>query len=46
MELSITQKNGTIQIEKRIKDVLYKKMYIDYTLKEAIKLFNEYIKTI
>jgi len=46
MNIEISQINGIIRISKRKNDTLYKQTYIDYSLKEAKKLFKQYFKTI
>ena len=46
MDIQISQINGTIRISKRKNDILYKQIYIDYSLKKAKKLFKQYFKTI
>lgn len=35
---------GTILIEKRIKDVVYKQTYFFYSMKDAKKAFKQYLK--
>lgn len=46
MKIYISQINGIIRIEQRINNILYKRTYIDYSKKECIKDFKQYIKTI
>jgi hypothetical protein len=46
MQVEISQINGIIKISQRINDILHKRTYIDYSKKECIADFKQYIKTI
>ena len=46
MEITVSQVNGIIKIQERKNGILYKRMYIDYTKKECIADFKDYIKNV